>query len=301
MKTFTTLFFFSLAISLSAQVPNYFENNPEWRQRSDCRTGDCIDSENYVYYLDGDSVVEDLTYKKVYRHGLLTHLWYSDPPIPDWCTGSSTFNQFHALIRQEEARVYIRIWNEPEALLYDFNLKVGDTLPITWNQWNEDIVVVSIDSLQVGNSYRKVFNLTQQSSPQLIEGIGHEGGFLEPFPPILECGHNLFCYALNDTTYYPNYNDPCDLTVNIQPIKSQETIKYYPNPVTNNLTIEHNFSENFEQVVAYNTSGRKKVLVFKENAENRINIDFVPLGKGLYVVQLIGKEKVILNLKVLKE
>lgn len=302
MKIIKTLILLSLTINLSAQTPDYFDNNPKWRQSSDCADGlPCVEEQDYVYYLNGDSIVGDLTYKKVFKHGTLVKEWYDGPPVPPSCNTSWTFNHFYALVRQEENRIYIRQWGDPEVLLYDFELEVGDTLPITWNQWHEDIIVTSIDSLLVGNSFRKVFNLTQQSSPQLIEGIGHEGGFLEPFPPILECGHSLLCFALNDTTYYPNYNDPCDLTVDIQPIISQETIKYYPNPVTKELTIEYDNFENIEQVVSLTTSGQKKVLAFNKNGENKININLSSLVKGLYVIQIIGKGKSMLNLKVIKD
>lgn len=301
MKTLTTLIFLVIAISLSAQVTNYFENNPQWRQRSDCNTGDCIETEDYVYYLNGDSVIDSFTYKKVYKYGLLSHVWYNDPPIPDWCSGSTTFNQFYSLVRQEEDRIYTRMWGEPDALLYDFDLNIGDTLPLTWNQWQEDIVVMSIDSLLVGNSYRKVFNLSQQSSPQLIEGIGHTFGFLEPFPPIFDCGHYLNCFALNDTTYYPDLNHPCDLTVSVKPKLSQETFKYYPNPVITELIIEKDFSKSVEQVFSYNTIGQKKVLSFRQVGANMIKIDFSTLGKGLYMIQLIGNGETIQNLKVVKD
>lgn len=301
MKTFAAIILLLITISLSAQVPNYFENNPQWRQNSSCRTGDCVDTEDYVYYLNGDSIIENTTYHKIYKHGIVHHYWYFNPPVPDWCIGSSTFNEFYALVRQEENRVYIRQWNEPEALLYDYGLQVGDTLPITWNQMNNDIVVLSIDSLKVGNSYRKVFNLTQQSSPQLIEGIGHEGGFLEPFPPIFDCGHNLFCYVMNDTTYYPSFNSPCDLTVNIKIIPSQEIIKYFPNPVVKDLTIEFGSSEKIQQVIAYNGVGKKNDLKFEAIGGNEVKIDMSRLGKGLYIIQLKESGYTLAELKVIKE
>lgn len=302
MKIIKTIVLISLTLSLSAQTPNYFENNPEWRQSADCADGlPCVEEQDYVYYINGDSIVNDTIYQKIYKHGILVKEWYDSPPIPPSCDTSWNFNHFYALVRQEEKRIYFRQWGDPEVLLYDFELEVGDTLPITWNQWHEDIIVTGIDSLLVGSSFRKVFNLTQQSSPQLIEGIGHEGGFIEPFPPILECGNTLLCFALDNITYYPNFNDPCDLTVNILPVKSQEIIKYYPNPVIGELTIEYDNFENIEQVVSLNASGQKKVLAFTKNGENKINIDLSNLGKGLYVIQIIGKGKSILNLKVIKD
>lgn len=297
-----TLVFLCLTLSLSAQTPDYFDNSPEWRQSSACAVGlPCIENQEYVYYINGDSTVGDMIYKKVFKHGTLVNQWYDGPPVPPSCDNSWTFNQFYALVRQEESRIYIRQWGDQEALLYDFDFEVGDTLPVTWNQWHEDIVVTSIDSLLVGDAYRRVFNLTQQSSPQLIEGIGHEGGFFEPFPPILECGHALLCFALDAITYYPNLNDPCDLTVSIKRMPDQEAFKFYPNPVTTELSIEKEFAESIEQIVVYNTIGQKMPTLFRQVGSNLIKIDLSGLEKGMYIIQMIENRKATLSFKVLKE
>lgn len=302
MRTFTILTLLILTLRISAQVPDFFSNNPEWRQSTGCGAGtSCVEEEEYVYYLNGDSTIGDFTYKKVFKHGILEQKWYNSPPIPTSCDSSWTFNHFHALVRQEEARIYIKQWDFPEALLYDFELAVGDTLPITWNQWYEDIVVLSIDSLLVGNHYRKVFNLTVQSSPQLIEGIGHAGGFIEPFPPTLECGHFLICYAVNDTTYYPNYGDPCDLNIGVPPQVKTNKIKTYPNPTTKTVTVEFGNPGVINNVYAFNIEGQKRVLTFEQENQASIKIDVSELRKGLYIIQLNDNEGVIFKLKVLKK
>lgn len=302
MKIIKTLVLLSLTLNLSAQTPNYFANDPEWRLSSGCvDETPCVEEEEYVYYTFGDSTINNVSYKKIFKHGTYAKNWYDSPPVPSWCDTSMTFDFFITLVRQENKKIFIHHENEPEELLYDFELKVGDTLPLTWNQFNEEIIVTSIDSLQVGNEYRRIFNLTNQYPSELIEGIGHNGGFLEPFQTSLDCGFQLKCFALNDTTYYPNFNAPCDLTVSIKPTLSQETFKYYPNPVTTELSIEKDFSESIEQVISYNTIGQKKVLSFRQVGENMIIIDCSGLGKGIYLIQVIENGKPTLNLKVLKD
>jgi len=301
-KTLTTLILTFLAYNLMAQIPDYFENNPQWRQSSSCADGlPCVEKQDYVYYINGDSAIDGITYKKVFKHGVLSHQWFDSPPVPEYCETSDTFNIYHCLLRQDAYKIFIRQWGDPETLLYDFDLNVGDTLPITWNQWNDDIVVVSIDSISVGDSYRKIFNLSDQSSPQLIEGIGHEGGFLEPFPPILECGHFLLCYALNDTTYYPNYDDPCDLTVSIKPPAKSSSLKAFPNPAKNNATIEFDKPDIIERAIAINITGQIFELDLKQENENSIIVDLSELSRGLYMIQLNTETKSTLKLKVLKE
>ncbi|PIQ30635.1 MAG: hypothetical protein COW63_09410 [Bacteroidetes bacterium CG18_big_fil_WC_8_21_14_2_50_41_14] len=302
MKTLTTLILSLLALSAWAQIPAYFENNPEWRQSSGCADGlPCIEEQNFVYYINGDSTIGGLIYQKLYKRGVVTHQWFSSPPIPDYCNTSWTFNEFYSLVRQEERKIYIRQWNESEALLYDFDLDVNDTLPITWNQWHENIVVISIDSLWVGDSYRKVFNLSEQSSPQLIEGIGHPGGFLEPFPPMLECGYILMCYALNGTTYYPNDGEPCDLTVSIKSVTNTYSITSYPNPASGQVTIGFENPALIQRVLSTNISGQMKELNFKQENAQSIVVDLSKLAKGLYMIQLNNRESTSVRLKVLKE
>lgn len=301
MKLFFPLAFIVLANCAFAQVPQYFDNNPEWRQSSDCSTGlPCVARQDYVYSINGDSIIDGVTYKKLFKRGVQVNQWFDSPPVPSYCNTSWVFNDFHSLVRQEERKIYILQGNEAEALLYDFDLAVGDTLPITSNQWQENIIVTSIDSILVGDSYRKIFNLTEQSSPQLIEGIGHEMGFIEPFPPILECGYSLLCYALDDSTYYPNYNSPCDLTVTIKQELKANTLRYYPNPASNSVTIEFGNPEAIKEVFAINISGEIITLDFKQTSEKSILADLSILSKGLYMIHLIGELNERLKLKVLK-
>jgi hypothetical protein len=302
MKTLTTLILSLVALSSTAQVPAYFANYPEWRQTSDCADGyPCIEKQNYVYYINGDSTIGGLTYQKLYKRGVATHQWFSSPPIPDYCNTSWTFNEFSSLVRQEERKIYIRQWDENEALLYDFDLAVGDTLPITWNQWHENIVVISIDSLWVGDAYRKVFNLSEQSSPQLIEGIGHAAGFAEPFPPTLECGYMLSCYALNGTTCYPDEGEPCDLTVDVGKVTNAYSIKSYPNPACNQATLVFENPEIIKKVSAINISGQVSELNFKQLNKNSIMVDLTDLAKGFYLIRINNLESTSLKLKILKE
>ena len=302
MKIIKTIVLLSLTLSLSAQTPNYFENNPQWRQSSGC--GDetpCVEEEEFVYYTFGDSTINNVSYKKIFKHGTFANNWYDSPPIPSWCDTSMTFDFFIALVRQENKKIFIRNENEPEELLYDFELKIGDTLPLTWNQYSDEIIVSSIDSIQVGNNYRRIFNLTSQYPFRLIEGIGHDGGFLEPFQPSLDCGFQLNCFVLNDTTYFPVYNDPCDLSVDIKPIINQEKFKFYPNPVKTELSVEYDFYGCVDQVISYNTIGQRKTLPFKHVGEKMMKIDFTSLREGIYIIQIIENGKPTLNLKVLKE
>lgn len=112
-----------------------------------------------------------------------------------------------------------------EYLLYDFNLLVGDTLPVSYNNYATDITVTAIDSIYTSSGYRKRFQLAGGTwSTYLLEGIGHSKGLVEPMNFPLECGYNLDCYSLNDTAYYPIVGAACYINVGMQTYQRQKKL-----------------------------------------------------------------------------
>jgi hypothetical protein len=302
--SFLSLSVFTTVFSASAQVPNYFENNPKWRLSSSCNIGggDCIENQEYVYYISGDSIVDSLSYHKVFRRGKFSESWFASEPTPSWCNGSSIFNVFYILIRQEGKKIYTRNeYDEVDQLLYNFNLNIGDTLPITSNQLYDNIIVSSIDSILVGNHYRKVFNLSGFDPHILIEGIGHEAGFFELFPPTLECASYLSCFTLNDTTFYPEFGSPCDLSVDIYEVINHQPFKVYPNPTNSFLIVDSNKPINKNHISIFNGTGQQLNVSFHQNTQNKITIDISQLSKGLYIAQYNDKINKPIRIKVVKE
>lgn len=298
MKLIISIVFIISTSLASAQTPDYFSDNPKWRQSSSCAVPyPCIENQEFVYYIDGDSIVDDLVYRKLYKRGELYQYPLDDPPNP--CNESYEFDQFHSLLRQEDKKIYIYGDNE-DTLLYDFDLIVGDTLAMTFNQWYENIVVTSIDSILVGNHYRKIFNLDNVENPLLIEGIGHEHGFIEPFLPIFECGNFLNCFSANDTTYYPNFNESCDFNVDIEERTARSTIRFFPNPAHDYLSIQFESNEQIEEVYSYTAIGKQQKMEFQEVEGNLIKVDLSNLKPGLYIIQLLRGKKTIHRFKVLR-
>ncbi len=301
MKALTAICIFLFSLALNAQTPDYFGNNPEWRQSSSCGIPyPCVENQEYVYYINGDSLVEDIVWKKLFKHGQGYFQLFEQSEDPEYCVGSWTFDEFHVLLRQEENRIYIKTVSD-ETLLYDFDLEVGDALPLTWNQWNEGITITSIEELQVGAETRKVFNLSGDSSPQLMEGIGHEFGFLEPFPTIFDCGHNLYCYASDGITYFPGPDAECDFTVDVQTINKEIQIESYPNPVVDLMTIEYPNNISINKVNVYNTLGQKQHVSFQINGDGQLSLDFSNVNSGIYIVRIQSDGSHTQSLRVLKE
>ena len=290
-----------LGLSSSAQVPDYFEGNPTWRMEwTNGANYPCLELNDYIYYLNGDSVIGNLVYKKVFERRYKKYHWLSPPPAYN-CEGSYYNDFFRMLIRQDSLKMYVRDSDGIDTLLYDFDLQVGDTLPITYNLYMDDIVVTGIDSLLVGSSYRKVFEIPDYNPDgnNLIEGIGFTTGLLDPFdcpefPTVLKC------FVQNDTTYYPYYGDPCDMTVGIPKLTANEEMTYYPNPVIDKLVVNLNPSASIEYVTCTRSDGQQVKIEFEQSDPQKIVIDFSDKNNGIYILHLYAKDAFIKAVKVLK-
>jgi len=265
-----------------AQIPDYFANNPVWRQNSQCNNmapGNlCISNENYVYRVSGDSVINDTTYKVIWKSGVRT--FYSYGPT-GFCnnTQPEEIQEFVAILRQEGRKIFRRIGFEgQDQLVYNFELQVGDSLPLSGINFFNDIVVVSRDTILINGEERLSFQFNNAPVTYYVEGIGHSGGFLQYIPPMLECGHRLHCYGQIDIPLYPiNPQDECDYTVGIETEIASSEFSIYPNPAQDQLTIELNVAGN-KTVEITNMNGQViEKLNFSETS-NQVSISALPAG-----------------------
>ena len=201
------------------------------------------------------------------------------PPPVQSCQGSYLENVFVAHIREQGKKVFIRS-DTSEYLLYNFNLSVGDTLPPSYNNFFDNITISSLDSINVNGVFLRKFELNGGSSSFLIEGIGHEFGFLEPFPPILECGFQLDCYQRNGLTYFPTLNQNCQYNVNLHENKVSEfTINRGVNSVF--ITTKRN---GVKELVVREISG--KTIMESTFNGNNFELNLFRLDKGIYIISI---------------
>lgn len=301
MKQLLSLSLFLIATSLFAQ--NYLDNDPQWRQEYFFGgNGSCIENQQYVYELSGDSVVNDITYKKVIKHGTKTFNWMDAPPAPPGCDTSFAFSEFSALVREEAKKIYTCTPGGQDTLLYDFDLEAGDYLPLTWNQNVEEVMVLAVDSILVNGSYHKIFELEEfYGQPNnLIEGIGFESGFLESFSS-WEFPASLQCFAKDGTTFYPNHNAPCNLSVNIAVLTpDKKTLIAYPNPVADILTIETDNRSEIANVSAFDTMGKSTLLRIDKSGK-KIQLDCSELNNGVHFIRISYRNGESKDLKILKK
>jgi len=141
-----------------------------------------------------------------------------------------------------------------EYLLYDMEAGLNDTILVTgiesylsnWNFYSHDMVVTSIDSVLIGNNYRKRINLDDLSTStneKWIDGMGSMSGILHNVSGLVGGDwFQLLCYSENDTLkYQDSSSNSCFIeSTNIENKNIEQNILIYPNPANDNLTISIN-------------------------------------------------------------
>ncbi|MBL0126861.1 MAG: T9SS type A sorting domain-containing protein [Flavobacteriales bacterium] len=274
---------------LSAQ--DYLGNDPLWLVGSICAVpAPCIANDFYNYYTVGDSVIENVTWTKVAREGVVTYMWQASPPVGPGCQGMNPYGpDFYGvwLIRQEGRS--LRIWiDDVDQLLYDFDLTLGQTIPLTWNNWSTDITVIAVDSVLIGMEMRARFELGNSWAQYLIEGVGSSNGLFEPISNFFDCGYGLDCFGLGTESYYPtNWTGGCLVTMGLNDSMVSEEITVAPNPATDRVRITG--IQAGDQITLHDGIGRV-VLRTRSNSVN-MDLDVSDLSTGVYTLAIGGRRQ----------
>jgi hypothetical protein len=247
----------------------------------------------YSYFLTTDTTVNSFTYKKIYQQksNYPTNPWTSGC---DWCCPSPAIIFYAGALREDivaKKVYYLPVFASSDTLLYDFNLEVGDTVPLGWNNWCSALQVGSIDSVLIGTSYRKRWNMADpnincvSTTSSVIEGIGNTFGLLEHFN-FFEQGGNLDCFSQNNQTLYPSYspNTVCTLVSGVEELP-QVGFSVSPNPLSSQTTIQFERKLNNASLSLYNCYGQKVKEINNIN-DQTIILTRDKLTNGLYYAQL---------------
>jgi hypothetical protein len=284
----------------SAQVPNYLHNSSKWRIDATglSFTAPCWTSGKYVCEIVGDTTIGPHTYKKIIHHGF----WHEQPIFGNMqpCAPDYTFSFPYAFLRQDSLKMYI--YDNADLLLYDFDLEIGDTLPLTYNNFSENITVESIDFLQVGLEMRKVFQLSSNNGAitELIEGIGHNYGLIGTMQPFEFFENGLVCFTFADTSYYPSVGAPCDLDVSVAEIVNFSSVSVFPNPVTEIVSIRSENSSAIQSVFVSTLLGERKSIDFRISDEKTIELNLGDQPSGIYFIEIQANFDEKIRVKILK-
>lgn len=285
----------------------YFDNHPVWQESTSCGIpAPCIETDEYNYFIDGDTILDGITYVKLYKQGVISRMYYDNYP-PDYCSGSEFYSYQYGYLRSENRQMFYReVPQAQETLLYDFNLAVGDTLPpseitVPWNT-----IVTDVDSINVMGNYYKVFYLNGDNASFIIEGVGSSKGLLAPIPLTFECGFSLNCYSQYTNSYYID-NDggtisegdggTCMLTVGVDETSELPQISLYPNPAADVVQIELAEVKGQVEISVHNLAG-KEVKHATARGEQLYQLNCGDLPNGLYVLMLRQNDLVLYSTKL---
>jgi len=249
---------------------------------------------NSSYILEGDTSLNGKSYKKVY---------YNETDNPDYIP------EYIGGLRENDAKEILffpvsenLISSGPisfpndtsEQLLYTFdNLDTGMILPI--NTGFTEITVVGIDSVLLGDSYRKRYKIQQEGLfdyDYWIEGIGSIKDLFIPFTYEFEWQYYTLCFT--ETTAYfinsPNGEDSCHywLPLGLHEI-NLNIINLYPNPASKTIYIKTNLVTQNGFVNIYNSTGQ--LVIHKRIEKDELEINIERIKPGLYIVEYVNSDR----------
>jgi hypothetical protein len=274
-----------------------------------CSGGPCVEERYFQHFLRGDTVIGINSYKKICKSG--RYRWYiSGPPTcPPWCTGNWAWNyfaeQYVGAIRQDTSQrkvFFVPSSASSEALLYDFNLNPGDTLPPSYINYNyPNNIISSIDSILIGNNYHKKYNISTPGAASLIEGIGSTFGLLYSVDPPFEFTNTLLCVIIDSSNVYPDSLIACLFETGAHELLPDNNyLLISPNPTTNQLTIE-NGKWKMENVEVFDVIGKRMIALPLNPLKGTFaEINVSGLSAGIYFVR-VKTEKGVANKKFVKQ
>ncbi len=295
MKASICLLLLLLSGFVHSQV-DYFANNPEWNQASSCFSDGCYDYQDFVYYINGDTIVNAQTYKKCYKRGQSN---MATGPTGPPCGPFTTYDDLAHLVRQDGYQIYL--WNGAnDTLLYDFDIAIGDTFPVTYNVCDEYIVLDSIQTVMVAGQQRNKYFFTETTTTSwssMTEGVGWPGGFFEPVCGSPGCGYQFACFRLNGQLIE---GTNCFFEASLNEVLDPQ-ISISPNPISHDFSISFPSHLTVTSLCLLDLNGKSTQLSFTHDNVEKVSGNLNPIGQGVYFFEVTFSDGQITRKKFIKE
>ncbi len=262
-------------------------------------------------YTAQDTVINSKTYKVIIA-------------APDWSSPCT-----YGYLREDTAlrKIYfLDVNGNPEVLLYNFSMQVGDTMTINFPYGgvlpNGLYHLNSIVSVNTNAGVRRVFSLKSNTcsgcdSISWIESVGSPydlvyryasyqyGNWFNCPGPQHHLGHFLSCFTHAQEVYVDSCaaaeaaNNPCyqfldsctyGFICGSVPELHNTAFTISPNPARENFTISSNYALSKSQMEIYNVFG--EVVYLKHVITKQETIDCSALKPGIYFARLSTGEKI---------
>jgi hypothetical protein len=299
MKNFFVLIFSFLVFGAGAQTSVYHpfpDSSAVWTQSSgDCCASYCpspppmnpvIHNYDETYQITGDTVINSMTYHKLWKSGSIYEHCASGNYLNNWYGYSGYFGAIRQDIGQKKV-FFVQAGSATDQIMYDFNLHVGDTVHNMVVGVQNCAIVSSIDSVYVGGDFRKKFNMGGFTSASWIEGIGSTWGlFVQMCSPDIQ--GTLICFKQNESIFYPDTAIACDIVTRKAEIAAPPQLSISPNPM--HTGAHATFSDDFSgaDLVLYNLYGQ--AVKYYSIAGEIVMISREGLANGIYFCRAVNRK-----------
>jgi hypothetical protein len=299
MKNLLLVLFSLATLSTSAQTSVYHpfpDSNASWNfnmTQGMCFMGG-FSSEDYSLTFSGDTIIENQTYHKLV-------IPYVQISITGGCT-QQNFPGYQGAIRQDVSNkkvFYVPPAQSVEQLLYDFTLEAGDTVNGYLQSCNSPPdIVVAIDSVLIGDNYRKRWSINPCYDIYLIEGIGSTFGLLKPSPGCATDNdyYSLTCFSQDGQTLYPDFTI-CPLITSVSGTDDfSDQISIYPNPSNGSFSVGFVRADDITEIRISDMIGN---FVFRKQMNNQNNVSIHNLPAGTYILTVVDRKNRTANRKII--
>lgn len=286
-------------------VYHSFPDSSFWRVDASDMDNLCGGGYCYHYYIAGDTIINSNTYRQIYRSKIVelgnpcgTWHWFLDTGYVGALRDDSIANKVFFVLPTLTS----------DTLLYDYNLNVGDTVKGYLAAECANIVISSKDSININGLFHKrwffdTFCSSSFTGNFIIEGVGTEYGLIEPIPDWFQKNSAFVCLHDSAGTIFTNTNwNPymsCQLITSINnPHESIERISFFPNPFSQQTTLQSNKALNNATLNIYNSFGQQVKTIIHISA-NAITLYSDNLTNGLYFIRLTQDNKVVTEDKLI--
>jgi hypothetical protein len=287
MRILILIILFTGTLKAVAQTSMYHpfpDSNAVWNIQyyDPVSCGSCSNQhyEWFSYVFDQDTLINSTSYHKL----TIPYVGASDGRC---CVNYST--GYSGAIRQDIAarKVYfITPGNASEQLLYDFNLQIGDSVKNA--PLNCIGIVMDIDSILVGNNYRKRWKVGPTFPSYIIEGVGSSLGLISAY-----CNSQwwnvltLSCFGQDGRKLLFDSNGSCSPLLVNSAANNRIKIALYPNPFHSTTSLSSNITKG--ELKIFNIYGQ---VVRWQEIDNKFTVlQRDELRDGIYLYELIGDNK----------
>ncbi len=302
MKTILAIITFSI-LSFAAMSQAYhpvIEMNKYWDQSNQDGWSPCSLEPRRYKFVDVYTTMNGHTYQmcKTYRlRGQPIDDQMTCPPfVADTIPIETSWLREDTIARK--VYIYYPLWEpNPDQLLYDFTLNVGDTLQSYYAGYGFPLVLSAVETVTLNNGeIRKKYVFEEDPYIFYIEGIGGGLGLVLPLYFFEHQDRTLYCVKKDGEDIWGTECNTVFIAVKNEP---EISISVFPNPVDdvlninlNNISESHPFS--FEM---FDLNGTKILTTRLESSDNAVSL--TNLSPGFYIYK-IRSEATLKNGKLVK-